>query len=281
MWLNAEKKGPNIPVQVALLRYPMAGHYNRNFPKNGKQNYMGKLRSVAEVTALVEETKATILELEQYDVLPSNTGRHAPLGMYFAFKLSISQQWKWFFQRKHGAEENEKIDTSNPDSWDNSERVKSSKNIIKDHLRKAMFIYHGWDDTNCKYKDTRTFFELVAQKFPNRYNKAQELTEKEAEAFGKNEKDGKLNLDLKLGLWKIFKLSDNIPAENPETKQTGVGHGRDVDYYRTDEKYAFLRWAYLNVDRFWSQMFVRVRWVDHKCKVNSDESDGEAILCSW
>jgi hypothetical protein len=26
---------------------------------------------------------------------------------------------------------------------------------------------------------------------------------------------------------------------------------------------------------------VRVRWVDHKCKVNSDEFDGEATLCSW
>jgi hypothetical protein len=26
---------------------------------------------------------------------------------------------------------------------------------------------------------------------------------------------------------------------------------------------------------------VRVRWVDHKCKVNSDEFDEEATLCSW
>jgi hypothetical protein len=26
---------------------------------------------------------------------------------------------------------------------------------------------------------------------------------------------------------------------------------------------------------------VRVRWVDHKCKVNSDEFDREATLCSW
>jgi hypothetical protein len=38
MWLNAEKKGPNIPIDVALLWYPMVAHYKRNFGKDGKQN---------------------------------------------------------------------------------------------------------------------------------------------------------------------------------------------------------------------------------------------------
>jgi hypothetical protein len=28
------------------------------------------------------------------------------------------------------------------------------------------------------------------------------------------------------------------------------------------------------------EVCVRVRWVDHKCKVNSDEFDREATLCS-
>jgi hypothetical protein len=37
--------------------------------------------------------------------------------------------------------------------------------------------------------------------------------------------------------------------------------------------------ATLSLRRF--AVVVRVRWVDHKCKVNSDEFDGEATLCSW
>jgi hypothetical protein len=35
------------------------------------------------------------------------------------------------------------------------------------------------------------------------------------------------------------------------------------------------------LDERWRKLCVRVRWVNHKCKVNSDEFDREATLCSW
>jgi hypothetical protein len=77
MWLNAEKNGPHIPIEVALLRYLMVAHYERTFvgPAMG---YMDALRPKAQVEELAGDVKAIILELERLKVVPTVTARHAP-----------------------------------------------------------------------------------------------------------------------------------------------------------------------------------------------------------
>jgi hypothetical protein len=147
---------------------------------------MRQYRSIAEVDAVVERTKATILDLERYDFRSSNTGRHTPFGMSIAFMLSMSQRWKWFFLRKHGVGVDQQINELNPADWDNSERVKGSKDIIEEYLLKAIFVYDGNDDTNCMYADTKALFDLLKHMYPTRYSKSQELIRRTKTTWQRN-----------------------------------------------------------------------------------------------
>jgi hypothetical protein len=59
----------------------------------------------------------------------------------------------------------------------------------------------------------------------------------------------------------------------PALRDMGYKLVKETAWYRASFAYPLGRPHY--------QRGVRVRWVDHKCKVNSDEFDEEATLCSW
>ncbi|KAI4672380.1 uncharacterized protein J4E78_000881 [Alternaria triticimaculans] len=237
MWLNAAKDGGlKIPIQAALLRFPMIAHYEREAGE--KVPYMGADRSKVEIKERAERVAEEILRLERMGVVPTCTGRPPPRGMVFAVLLSVSKKWKPFFQRQHGDPTLDKTlnldEEGNIDEtlMDGIERAEICANRVDHELLPPIYIYHGHNDTNCPIKNTEKFVATL----------------RKPELYGDRFKDTEtLCLDV---VWELNKKPKFDQAKGMHYVQdTDVGHGFDYDLDENQEP--FLKNAYDWVSRHW------------------------------
>ena len=239
MWLNATKGGPNLPIKVALLRYPMIAHYKRDWEKTadkeenkGKNQYMGQWFTEMEVKERAKDVGAVIRELEKRGVVPTCSERWPSEGMAFAFLLSMAQTWKDLLRRKHG--DCSLADPTNTDYMDGLERAKHTSKDVEPDFLPPIHIFHGWDDPNCDVKDTIEFRDTL----------------RDAKLYGDRFKENRMLY------MNIVQSLQTRPTWNSETKEVErgvsekVGHG--FDYWLDEDKEPFLEHAYTWVCKRWN-----------------------------
>jgi hypothetical protein len=240
MWLNAAKDGTHIPIDVALLRYPMIVHYKRDWPEkthqnpDGKVSYMAKDHAQQLVKDCAKNFQTVIEKLEAYDLVPTCVARPPPRGMAFAVLLSMTQTWQLFFQRQHGKKLGEKVDPKDPRLMDGVERAERCAGDVIPKFLPPIHIFQGHDDINCKPEDTDKF--VAALRNPKLYGK-------------RFEGDEMLFFDV------VHKLNTKPIWDEKAGKlifqESGVvDHG--FDYYLHEEDEPFLQRAYEKVARLWS-----------------------------
>ncbi|KAI4618932.1 hypothetical protein J4E83_005883 [Alternaria metachromatica] len=238
MWLNATKGGPNLPIKVALLRYPMIAHYKRDWDKSadkkenkGKNQYMGQWFTETEVKERAKDVGAVIRELEKRGVVPTCSERWPSQGMAFAFILSMAQTWKDLLRRKHG--DCSLADPTNTNYMDGLERAKHTSKDVEPDFLPPIHIFHGWDDPNCDVKDTIKFRDTL----------------RDSELYGDRFKEDNMLF------MSIVKSLQTRPTWNSETEKVDrgpsekVGHG--FDYWLDEDKEQFLKDAYTWVCKRW------------------------------
>jgi len=227
MWLNATKGGPNLPIRVALLRYPMIAHYRRDWEKtaqDGKNAYMGQWFAEEEVKERAQDIDSVIRELEKRGVVPNTTSRWPSKGMAFAFILSITQTWKGLLRRKHG--DCSLADPTDTDYMDGIERAKYTYQDVVPDLLPPIHIFHGLDDPNCDIKDTIKFYDTL----------------RDSKLYGDRFKGNDMLY------MSIVKSLQTKPTWNSETQKVDrgpsekVGHG--FDYWLNEKEEPFLKHAY-------------------------------------
>lgn len=225
LWLNATKGGPNLPIEVALIRYPMIAHYKRKWDKiadkDGKINYMGI--SFTKKDVLQREADITDLTkwLESHSLVPTCSSRWPSKGMAFAFILSVTERWQWYFQRQHNFP---KVKRDEIEYINGIERANSTQSRVSHERLPPIYIFHGWNDPNCPIEDTEKFVRALRTKYPERYN---------------NEKNLRFDIVKKLAVRKSGYPDGSITKEYDSDN---VGHGFDYWLNETEEK--FLRDAY-------------------------------------
>jgi acetyl esterase/lipase len=225
LWLNATKGGPNLPIDVALLRYPMIAHYKRKWDKiadkDGKVNYMGVCFTKKDV--LQREANITDLTkwLESHSLVPTCSSRWPSVGMAFAFILSVTERWQWYFQRQHSLP---KAKRDELDYMDGIERANNTQASVLHQLLPPIYIFHGWNDPNCPIDNTQEFVRVLETKYPERYN---------------NDKNLRFDIVKKLAVRKSGNPDGSI---NNEYNSDNVGHG--FDYWLNETEEEFLRDAY-------------------------------------
>ncbi|CAN9192713.1 unnamed protein product [Alternaria alternata] len=168
LWLNAAEDGPNLPIDVALLRYPMIAHYKRRWDKiadkDGKVNYMGVCFTKKDV--MQREANITDLTkwLESHSLVPTCSSRWPSVGMAFAFILSVTERWQWYFQRQHSLP---KAKRDELDYMDGIERANNTQASVLHQLLPPIYIFHGWNDPNCPIDNTQEFVRVLETKYPN------------------------------------------------------------------------------------------------------------------
>ena len=225
LWLNAAEDGPNLPIDVALLRYPMIAHYKRRWDKiadkDGKVNYMGVCFTKKD--AMQREANITDLTkwLESHSLVPTCSSRWPSVGMAFAFILSVTERWQWYFQRQHSLP---KAKRDELDYMDGIERANNTQASVLHQLLPPIYIFHGWNDPNCPIDNTQEFVRVLETKYPERYN---------------NDKNLRFDIVKRLAVRKSGNPDGSI---NNEYSSDNVGHGFDYWLNETEEK--FLRNAY-------------------------------------
>jgi len=235
MWLNATKGGTNLPIDAALLRYPMIAHYARNWDdcakatnQDGKVDFMGSLFTKEEVESRKEDIEKLINELEDRGLVPTCSSRWPAVGMAFAFVLSVTERWQWFFQRRHKLADPKKQKES--DYMDGIERVEHTHGEVEHDLLPPIYIIHGDEDKNCPPKNTKRFVETLRKTYPTRY------------------KDDKtLRLDIVDMIAKKPDSDKGRPVVLNNAKK--VGHAFDYSLDEKNEK--FLRDAYDWIGAYW------------------------------
>ncbi|KAF1830293.1 alpha/beta-hydrolase [Decorospora gaudefroyi] len=239
IWLNAKKGGPNLPIDAALLRFPMIEHYTRSWEKSAnKQNkavYMGLHCSKTEAEQRVANIKAVILDLERRGLVPTIPARYPPVGMAFAFLLSITGEWTWFFQRQHDERIHDMVAPTDTDFMDGLGRINNSVQDVVHECLPPMYVYHGHDDGNCPVEGTANFVNRLRELYPTRYGSEKGL------------------------VFHIVRvLAKKLEVANPMTGElktvenaTSVGHGFDYSLDEKNEK--FLKEAYDWVGGFWGR----------------------------
>jgi len=239
MWLNAAKDGGlKIPIQAALLRFPMIAHYKRTVKAGEKVPYMGPKYSQDDIKAKAEAVEEEILKLERMGIVPTCTGRPPPRGMAFAVFLSVPGKWQSCFQRQHGDSTLDKERLLDEDGiireslMDGIERAEICANRVDHELLPPIYIYHGQKDPNCPLTNTEKFVATL----------------RKPELYGDRFKDTKtLSLDVVRHLNKKpnFDQAKGIHYVTDDE----VGHGFDYDLDEKDEP--FLKKAYDWVGSFW------------------------------
>jgi acetyl esterase/lipase len=201
MFLNAEKSvGLDLPIKIALLRYPMVKHYTRLFPATGTLTYMGKSVTHAETIARRRAFEREIWLLEKYGLVPARSKGFAPQWMSCAFVLATTGRWKTMFQRSHGPYTQALIEgnadlgaeiawpavgSENEGSWDCVERAKGSMDKVGHGKLPRVVMYHGTGDGNCPVGDTRELRDVLIEKYPGRYNEETAFLEERETLQGK------------------------------------------------------------------------------------------------
>jgi hypothetical protein len=235
LWINANKGGPNLPIDVALLRYPMIAHYERSWDKSanlqGKVAYMGEHFTQDQVDDRATGIYNVLKELEALGLVPTCSSRWPPVGMAFAFILSMHRSWQRRFQREHGGVFS--AEGSDTDYKDGIGRAKGTCRDIVRNLLPPMYIFHGNDDLNCPVSNTKYFVKVL----------------RDPEYYGyRYEDNSTLYLD-------VVKRLNNAPYWDPETKVLSrkemdvVGHAFDYSLGEDDEP--FLKKAYDWVGSRW------------------------------
>jgi acetyl esterase/lipase len=237
MWLNASTEYQfNIPIQAALLRYPMIAHYERTIKPGEQVPYIGGKHELAHVQERAKLVEDEILRLEGLGIVPTCTKRSPPRGMAFAVFLSVSHRWQSLFQREHGESRlrgKQDVDEVDEGMMDGVERAERCARFVNRDLLPPIYIYHGHDDGNCLPIDTEQFVDLLRR--PSLYE-------------DRFQDDNTLCLD-------IVRHLNKKPRWNPETKRLEyvwtkeVGHG--FDYYLSEEDEPFLKKAYDWVGSRW------------------------------
>ncbi|CAN9297346.1 unnamed protein product [Alternaria alternata] len=233
LWLNAAKGGPNLPIDVALLRYPMIAHYKRKWDEcadkeNGKVNYMGLWFTKEEVLKREADIAELIKWLESHNLLPTCSSRWPSKGMAFAFILSVTEKWQCHFQRQHDFP---KAKRDEIDYMDGIQRANNTQSRVSHERLPPMYIFHGWNDPNCPVEDTEKFVKVLRTKYPERYN---------------NNKNLRFNIVKKLAVRKFANPDGSIIIELDSDK---VMHG--FDYWLDESEEKFLRDAYDWVSDRW------------------------------
>lgn len=244
LWINADRRrGMDIPVKFALLRYPMIAHYSRVWPTITDENptgaviYMGTSVPKEKFQRDMKIVKEVILRLEKYNLVPTCAGRPPPIGMAFAVLLSVTQEWQAFFQRQHGATQlKPSPDTSDKTILDGIQRAEMcAQDTVDPNLLPRMRIYHGHDDPNCPLQNTEKFVELL----------------RDPKLYGDRFKTGdSLTLDVVTEL-KEKKWWDAERKELIFGCSTTVAHG--FDYYLDEASEPFLKRAYNHVESHWGR----------------------------
>ncbi|KAL1798244.1 hypothetical protein ACET3X_002281 [Alternaria dauci] len=238
LWLNAAKGGPNLHIDVALLRYPMIAHYKRPWDKcagpDGTVHYMGIKFTKEQVSEREAKIKRCIEWLEEHGVIPTCSARWPASGMAFAFILSVTEKWQEYFQRQHTFLKAERVES---DYMDGIERASASEDSVLHDLLPHIYIFHGWNDSNCPVEDTEEFVRILKTEYPDRYADGNDGTENE-----------NLQLDIvkKLGVKQTGSPDGSVTRELDSDK---LGHGFDYWLDEKDEK--FLRDAYDWVGERW------------------------------
>jgi acetyl esterase/lipase len=230
MWLNATATLQiNIPIQAALLRYPMIAHYKRTIKPGEQVGYIGGNHELAHIQERAKLVENEILRLEDLGIVPSCTRRPPPRGMAFAVFLSASLKWQSFFQRQHGCPTLGKegdINKADDRMMDGVERAGRRAKFVDPNLLPPIYIYHGHDDVNCPPIDTEQFVDLLRR----------------TSLYGHRFQD-----DTTLCLDIVGQLNKK-PCWNPETERleyvqtTEVRHG--FDYFLSEKDEPFLKKAY-------------------------------------
>jgi len=240
MWLNATiDGGMKIPIQAALLRFPMIAHYKRKVKEGEEVPYMGPKYNQTIIKDQAEAVAKEILKLERWGVVPTCTGRPPPRGMAFAVFLSVTGKWQPFFQRQHGdptLDKKPRVDDEgniHETLMDGIERAEICANRVDANLLPPIYIYHGYNDTNCPLTDTEKFVETL----------------RDQKLYGDRFRDDStLCLD-------VVRYLNKKPIYNPKTNNLdyegsdAVGHG--FDYYLKENEEQFLKDAYDWVGSRW------------------------------
>jgi acetyl esterase/lipase len=240
MWLNAAKDGPHLPIDVALLRYPMIAHYSRSWPEKTKENPGGLVLYMAEgykpsfVADSAKDVAAIIVELEKWGVVPTCTARPPPRGMALAVRLSITQTWKQYFQRLHGEELGGPVDPQDETLMDGVERAENCADRVIPQFLPPIHIYHGHDDTNCKPGDTEKFVKAL----------------RNPQLYGQRFEGDDMLFFQEVYELKTKRVWDNKNKVLKIERSGAVGHG--FDYYLQEKDEKFLRNAYERVAKLWA-----------------------------
>lgn len=158
----------------------MIHHYDRSqILDDGILDYMGlkfdrnKETDRAEIKEAALRITTLIERFEKHSACPSATKRNPPMGMAAAFLLSVTGKWKEHFQRNHG--KNQAAQPYNPKNWSALDRAKNSQSLVEHDLLPPIVIYHGEDDLNCPFSDTKEFKNVLVEKYPTVYREGDTL----------------------------------------------------------------------------------------------------------
>jgi hypothetical protein len=239
IFLNAEKRLKlNLPLKVALLRYPMLKHYESSFGDKEEAKYVGV--SVTKQATEAQELKLEkeIWLLEKHGLVPSRSNSSAPKDMAGAFLLARTQRWQKMFQRRHGpyTEDEPSLDDSTSQikwpadegskvNWDCLERAKNSVNDVVHEGLPPIFAYHGNKDTACPIKDTGEFLALLKEHYPTRYS------------------------DDTAYLETVTELNSNKKPDDKQDDDEGIDHA--FDYTILAEQEPWLKEMQDRIDKHW------------------------------